>query len=59
MRRTRHFGFVEVFNCLTVLESNVSGNDCTYSIENAIKKAAPSSPSDVLAPLVMGLFLER
>ena len=36
MRRNQFSGFVEVFNCLTVLTSNVSGNDCTHDIDSAL-----------------------
>ena len=43
MQSTLFSGFVKVFNWLIVLESNVSGNDCTYSIEIAFWKAAPPS----------------
>ena len=36
MRGIQYFDFVEVFSCLTALESQVGGNDCTYSIESAL-----------------------
>ena len=56
IRRTQlvgYSGFVEMSNCLTVLESNFGGNDCTYSIKSAFEKAAPPPPwhPDVPAPL--------
>ena len=44
MRRTRYSAFVEVYNCLTVLESNFSGNDCTTVrtvLKVPVEKAAP------------------
>ena len=51
MRGIQNPVFVEVFNCLTALESNVGGNNCTYSIESALWKSCPPCPSDVPAPL--------
>ena len=36
MRGIQHSDFDKVFNCLTALEINVGGNDCTYSIESAL-----------------------
>ena len=36
MRCIQYFDFVEVFHCLTALESNVGDNDCTYSVESAL-----------------------
>ena len=36
MQGIQYSDFVEMFNCLTALESNVGGNDCTDSIESAL-----------------------
>ena len=40
-QRTPFFGFVEVFNCLKVLENNVGGIAYMYSIESALSKSSP------------------
>ena len=36
MRGIQYSDFVEVFNCLTALESNVGANDYTYSTKSAL-----------------------
>ena len=36
MRGIQYSDFVEVFHCLTALESNVGGNGSTHSIESAL-----------------------
>ena len=54
IRRTQYSGFVEVFKCLAVLESNVGGNDYTTVrtvLKVSFEKAASPCPSDVPAPL--------
>ena len=43
MRSIQYSDFVDVFNCLTALHSNVGANDCTYStvLKVPFEKAAP------------------
>ena len=59
MRGIQYSDFVEVFNCLTALESNVVGDDCIRTVDLLkvpFEKAAPSPPplcsSDVPAHLL-------
>ena len=44
MRGIQYSDFVEVFNCLTALESNNGTNDCTYYIKSALWKSCHPSP---------------
>ena len=41
MRRTQNSGFVEVFNCLIVLETNVGRNNCATVLKVPFEKAVP------------------
>ena len=44
MLRTRYSGFVEVFNCLTVLESNFAGMTVGTVLKVPFEKAARLPP---------------
>ena len=43
MQGIQYSDLVKVFNCLTALESNVGGNDCTYSIESRVSSRTVSN----------------
>ena len=54
MRGVQYSDFVEVFNCLTALESNMLVVMIVRTVLKVpFEKAAPHCPSDVLTPLVI------
>ena len=55
MRSIQYSDFVEVFNYLTALESNLGDNNCIRTVLKVpFKKVAPPPcPSDVPAPLTV------